>query len=248
MAALRDSVIVIDEVQSVPPHHAVPIQYGAELFERFSRSDDPALFRHTALPGADGASVSFGSILSDLVGLMTPLWKAFRRTEIFDRRIPGAIPRKNWRAFVSVLRRRAGSVLLICNTTAGGAGAVSTAAAAARNVPSFHRHVYGTPPSDTASHSCGAARSRKEWSVFPPSWSKPGSIFPLAVWDSDFGGDGQCGAGGGPLQPKRRTCEREPVYLVNLREERSQPPAGNLAGPKAAESLLADFAENPGRL
>lgn len=243
MAALRDSVIVIDEVQSVPRTMLSPFNMALNYLSAFCgatillcSATQPCL-EQTAHPLLLARP-------SDLVAYDAALWKAFRRTEIFDKRIPGGYSTEELAAFVSRCADEQGSVLLICNTKAEALGLyrqlrlqpgtfhLSTAMCMEhrlRTLQAIHAALH-----DHERVVCISTQLVEAGVDF----SFGCVIRILAGMDNVVQAAGRCNRNG-------EHAECGPVYLVNLREERLSRLPEIWQAQKAAESLLADFAENP---
>ena len=120
MAALRDSVIVIDEVQSLPRTMLSQFNMAVNYLSAFCgvsvvlcSATQPCL-EQVAHPMRLAQP-------SDLVAHEDALWSVFRRTEILDRCRPG-YSMDELAAFARRCAAEQGSVLLICNTKAQALG------------------------------------------------------------------------------------------------------------------------------
>lgn len=115
MNALTGSVIVMDEIQSLPRHMLSQCNLALNFLSEvcgativLCSATQPCL---ETLPHPLHYSPN-----ADLVSYNPTLWDAFRRTEVFDRQTPGGCSVEQLAAFALDCLNRAGSVLLICNT------------------------------------------------------------------------------------------------------------------------------------
>lgn len=243
MAALRNSVIVIDEVQSVPRSMLSQFNMGMNYLSVFCgatvilcSATQPCLEQtehplHLAHP-------------SDLVAYDPALWKAFRRTDVLDRRIPQGYTVEELADLAARCADEQGSLLLICNTKA------EALALYRRLQPrpcTFHlstamcmAHRIRTLDSINL-----ALRRREKVICVSTQLVEAGVDFSfgcviriLAGMDNAVQAAGRCNRHG-------EHDGRGPVYLVNLRGERLSRLPEIWQAQKAAESLLADFAKAP---
>lgn len=117
MQALTDSVIIIDEVQSVPRRmlslFSLAMNFLCEICNAtivLCSATQPSLERATQ-------PIRYGEP-ADLVAPSREFWDIFRRTEIIDRRKPGGYTVRELADFGLECLELEGSVLLICNTKA----------------------------------------------------------------------------------------------------------------------------------
>lgn len=115
MNALADSVIVIDEIQSLPRSMLSQFNLAMNFLSEvcgaavvLCSATQPCL---EALPHP----LHYGP-QPDLVPFSPPLWDVFRRTRVLDCRDPGGWPAERLAQFVSERMDRVRSLLLICNT------------------------------------------------------------------------------------------------------------------------------------
>ncbi len=243
MAALRDSVIVIDEVQSVPRTMLSLFNLSLNYLSAFCgatillcSATQPCLEQtvHPLLLAQP----------SDLVAYDAALWRPFRRTEILDRRIPQGYSVQALAAFAQRCADERGSVLLIGNTKA--------------EALALYRELKGQPQTyhlSTAmcmehrlqtleairSALCGHERVvciSTQLVEAGVDFSFGCVIRILAGMDNVVQAAGRCNRNG-------ESAECAPVYLVNLQRERLNRLPEIWQAQKAAESLLANFVEKP---
>lgn len=118
MQSLGNSVIVIDEVQSVPKHLLSMFNLAMNFLAEYcgaaillSSATQPCFeyMNHPMMFSAD----------AELVPYQEELWKAFRRTQIIDKTTPHGMSMDELACFtLELTENTADSILIICNTKA----------------------------------------------------------------------------------------------------------------------------------
>lgn len=116
MHALIDSVIVIDEVQSVPPKMLSLFHTAINFLAGFCHAT--VLLCSATLPADEYAAHALRPKAREVVPYDAALWQPFQRTQIVDSRRDGGYTAEKLAAFAQNLLAQNRSVLLICNTKA----------------------------------------------------------------------------------------------------------------------------------
>ncbi len=117
LQALADSVIVIDEVQSLPPR--MISQFNLTLNFLSLVCNCTLVLSSATQPYLEGVEHPLRhSAVADIVPYSAALWEPFRRTEIIDRRKTGGYTPEQLADFVHELLPQRQSVLVICNKKA----------------------------------------------------------------------------------------------------------------------------------
>lgn len=115
MHALSDSVVVLDEVQSVPKTMLTLFNLAVNFLSGVSGAS--VILCSATQPSLDAAVHPLRSA-QDLVPYDPALWAPFKRTELLDRRVPGGYTEEELAAFTLEQLHQNGGVLLICNKKA----------------------------------------------------------------------------------------------------------------------------------
>ena len=243
MNALANSVIVLDEVQSVPRHMLSPFNMAVNFLSAVCGAT--VILCSATEPCLEAARHPVRlSKPSDLVAYDPALWQPFRRTEITDRRKPGGYTAEELAALALESLEASGSLLLICNKK-------DQAAALYRLLSHAEAAVYHLSTSMCAAHRLRTldainARLGKEPVVcVATQLVEAGVDFSFgcvirvsAGLDNVVQAAGRCNRGG----EFGRLC---PVYIVNLKGENLGRLKEIAAAQNAAEELLYDFARAP---
>ncbi len=247
MSALRDSVLIVDEVQTVPRKMLtlfnLAMNFLAECLHTtvvLCSATQPAL-EQTEYPLCYASE-------PELVPRSPVQWQVFRRTKIYDLRTPSGYQKAQVADLVEECREKHGSVLLICNTkrearevyrelTARNGESLfhlSTAMCMANRVDTL-RQIQKSLDGD-----CRAVCVSTQLVEAGVDFSFGCVIRILAGLDNVVQSAGRCNRHG----EKGHIC---PVYIINWHHEEDQ--LGHLpdiqAGQYACEDLLARFAANP---
>lgn len=115
MHALSGSVVVLDEVQSVPKTMLTLFNLAVNFLSGVCGAS--VILCSATQPSLDAAVHPLRGA-QDLVPYDPALWAPFKRTELFDRRVTGGYTEEELAAFTLEQLHQNGSVLLICNKKA----------------------------------------------------------------------------------------------------------------------------------
>lgn len=117
MSALAESVIVIDEVQSVPRHMLSQFNLALNFLSEVCGASIVLCSATQPSFDAVGHALRF-SKMRDMVPFDQALWAPFSRTRIEDRRTPEGYSLEELSAFAAQVAEKSESLLVICNTKA----------------------------------------------------------------------------------------------------------------------------------
>lgn len=243
--SLTDSVIVVDEVQSVPRHMLSQFNLAVNFLSAYCgacvvlcSATQPCLER-TAHPLRCAPN-------AQLVAQRQDLWQAFVRTQIIDRRRPQGYSEEELAEFAVESAAKEKSLLMICNTKAEAKTMYNRLATSWPGLL-FHlstsmcmAHRIQTMKALTA-----ALAAQKPLICVSTQLVEAGVDFSfgcvirlLAGLDNIVQSAGRCNRSG--LQDRLG-----PVYIVNLKGESLNRLPEILQSKQAAESVLLRFAQNP---
>jgi CRISPR-associated helicase Cas3/CRISPR-associated endonuclease Cas3-HD len=244
MHALSDSVIVIDEVQSVP-------RKLLSLFNLALNFLSEICGAHIVLCSATQPCLErldHGvrySEPAELVTLPPEMEQVFRRTEIIDRRRPEGYTAAELATFSVACMEQEGNALLICNTKAQARGLF--ALVQLQGIKAFHLStaMCMAHRRETLAEIIACLEHGERIVCVSTQLVEAGVDFSFgcvirisAGLDNVVQAAGRCNRGG----EKGRLC---PVYIVNAREENLKYLPDIAASQQAAESVLAMYRQEP---
>ena len=115
MNALADSIVIIDEVQSVPKKMLTLFNLALNFLSAVCNTSFVLCSAtQPCLEKADHPIIY--SKHCDLVAFDSDIWDVFQRTEILDKRKPGGYTAQDLADFAHECQKEYGNVLIICNT------------------------------------------------------------------------------------------------------------------------------------
>lgn len=245
MCALSDSVIVIDEVQSLPRNMISLFNLALNFIAYVCNSIIVLCSATQPCLEAVEHPVIYGKT-QDIMAYDPDLWKVFRRTRVIDRRIPGGYSAEGLADFVWECAKTEGSALLICNKK-DEARAVFAALPQNKDVQRFHlstsmcmAHRIKTMEKINAALEAGS-----------PVICVSTQLVEAGV-DFSFGCVIRVWAGMDNVIQSAGRCNRsgemgsvKPVYIMNYKGEDLSRLKEIAASQRAAATVLLKFAENP---
>lgn len=245
MNALSESVIIIDEVQSVPRNMISEFNLALNFLTGFCgatvvlcSATQPCLEKTKHFIQYDQEA--------DLIPYDADLWNLFKRTEITDRRIASGYSLEELSEFAAECAQKNGNLLLICNTKAQ-----------AREIYSLLRGKWSGKIFHLSTSMCMAHRvqtldcihealNRQEPILCVATqlveagvdFSFKCVIRVSAGMDNIIQAAGRCNRSG----ESKKMC---PVYIVNIRDERLERLRDIRQSQQAAESVLIRFQRQP---
>ncbi len=245
MAALHDSVIVIDEVQSVP-RNMLGIFNLALNFLSHTCGATVVLTSATQPCLEQVAHRLLFATPPELIPLNETLWRVFHRTQIEDRRRPAGYDVDELADFAANCAKQAGSLLLICNTKAE-ARALFGALKWRWDAQLFHLST-----AMCMAHRMETMRKLQEALQNKARVICVSTQLVEAGVDVSFGCVVRICAGMDNIVQAAGRCNRGgefgklcPVYIVNLRGESLSHLPDILHAQQATQSLLLRFAQSP---
>ncbi len=245
MQALADSVIIIDEVQSVPRKMLslfnMAMNFLASLCNAtiiLCSATQPCL---EDIPHALHCCQPY-----DLIPTDAAMWETFRRTEIFDKRKKGGYTTQELAEFALDCMSREDSLLIICNTKSE-ARALYTAVGQATDASVFHLSTAMCMEHriHTLAQINICLTNKHRVICVSTQLVEAGVDFSFACvirvsagLDNIIQAAGRCNRSG----EFGRLC---PVYVVNLKEENLSHLKEIRQSQLAAESVLAQYAKSP---
>lgn len=247
LQALTDSVIVIDEVQSMPGKMASLVTGALNFLTCFCGAT--VVLSSATQPCFDQIRPALWyAPETDLVPFSPRLWAPFRRTEIMDARRPQGYSAGELAGFAAERMGSADSLLFICNTKSETKEVFTLLCALpGRDFELFHLSaaMCMAHRKETLSEINRRLRSKKRVLCVATQLVEAGVDFSfervvrlLAGLDNVAQAAGRCNRNG----EFGRIC---PVYLVNFRAERLDHLPEIRASRDAAEDTLAAYGENP---
>ena len=240
--ALADSIIVIDEVQTVPAHLLTLFNLAVNFLSAVCHAT--VVLCSATQPELERADHPICCAPAEMVPYDAGLWKPFDRTEI---RYAGAVLLDNIPGFAMQKLEETDSLLIICNTKAEAQHLY--AALEAAGVRACHlsagmcmQHRRDTLKSIQDALAAGEKTVCISTQVIEAGVDISfGCVIRLAAgMDSVVQAAGRCNRNGESGSPS-------PVYLINCADERLRGLADIADGKTAAIALLNAYEKNPGR-
>ncbi len=245
MNALSESVIIIDEVQSVPRNMISQFNLALNFLTEFCgatvvlcSATQPCLEKTKHFIQYDQAA--------DLVPYDADLWNLFKRTKITDRRIVSGYSLEELSEFAAECARENGNLLLICNTKSQ-----------AREIYSLLQSKWSGKLFHLSTSMCMAHRVQT-LDCIREALNRQEPILCVATQLVEAGIDVsfrcviRLSAGMDNIIQAAGRCNRSgeskklcPVYIVNIRDERLERLRDIRQSQHAAESVLICFQRQP---
>lgn len=247
MAALSESVIIIDEVQSVPRHMLTQFNLALNFLSGFCQASivlcsatQPAFEKaHHRIRYAENA---------ELVPENRELWQAFKRTEMIDRRKKEGYTIEELACFSKECAEKENSLLVICNTKAE----ARKLFLALRS--SDQRNLFHLSTAMCMEHRMKELNTIRQTLLAGQSLICVSTQLVEAGVDFSFGCVIRISAGMENLVQAAGRCNRNgeygrlcPVYIMNIQNESLSKLKEIREAQQAAESLLLLFSRNPER-
>ena len=207
--ALCGSVIVIDEVQTVPGKMLTLFNLAVNFLSEVCGAT--IVLCSATQPCLEAADHPLHRQPVDLVPQQKALWDVFKRTDIQNA---GCAKLEELSQIVTEVLSSCDSLLVVCNTKKGGGVPVRVAANRELPVlPSVRRHVHAAPQGDSASLTVRAGQALRRQAkgclrLHAGDRGRCGHLLPAG--DPLLRRNGQCRAGGRAVQPARRAKRSPP--------------------------------------